>query len=119
MIFAEKLVQLRKKAGWSQEELAERVDVPRQAVSKWESAQSMPDLEKIIRLSALFEVSTDYLLKDELEIPEYSGASGSRPAADLESAEETESVTEILCSWVWYVIGTGQSSRSFILVTAC
>lgn len=67
MIFADKLIQLRKKSGWSQEELAGQMDVTRQSVSKWESAQSIPDLEKIIRLSELFGVSLDYLLKDELE----------------------------------------------------
>ncbi len=67
MIFADKLISLRKKAGWSQEELADQMGVTRQSVSKWEGAQSVPDLEKIIRLSQLFGVSTDYLLKDELE----------------------------------------------------
>lgn len=55
------------KAGWSQEELAEQMNVTRQSVSKWEGAQSVPDLKKIIRLSELFGVSTDYLLKDEIE----------------------------------------------------
>ncbi len=67
MIFADKLTKLRKKAGWSQEELAEQMNVTRQSVSKWEGAQSVPDLEKMIRLSNLFGVSTDYLLKDEIE----------------------------------------------------
>lgn len=67
MIFADKLIQLRKKAGWSQEELAEQMNVTRQSVSKWEGAQSVPDLEKIVRLSQLFDVSTDYLLKDEID----------------------------------------------------
>ncbi len=67
MIFADKLIALRKKKGWSQEELAEKMNVSRQAVSKWESAQSLPDLGKILALSALFDVTTDYLLKDELE----------------------------------------------------
>ena len=67
MIFADKLIQLRKKSGWSQEELAEQMGVSRQAVSKWEGAQSVPELEKILQLSKLFGVSTDYLLKDELE----------------------------------------------------
>ena len=66
MMFADKLIRLRKKAGWSQEELAARLHVSRQAVSKWEGAQSVPDLEKIVRLSELFGVSTDYLLKDEV-----------------------------------------------------
>lgn len=68
MIFADKLIQLRKKAGWSQEELAEQMNVTRQSVSKWEGAQSVPDLKKIIRLSELFGVSTDYCLKMKSKI---------------------------------------------------
>ena len=68
MIFADKLIQLRKKNGLSQEELADKVGVSRQAVSKWESAQSIPDIDKVIALSGLFGVSIDYLLKDEIEI---------------------------------------------------
>lgn len=70
MIFADKLIQLRKKSGWSQEELAEQMNVTRQSVSKWEGAQAVPDLEKMLRLSQLFGVSTDYLLKDEIETAE-------------------------------------------------
>ena len=72
MIFADKLVDLRKKNGWSQEELAEKLNVSRQAVSKWEGAQSIPDMARIIQLSELFGVSTDYLLKDNLEPAETS-----------------------------------------------
>ena len=71
MIFADKLIALRKKCGWSQEELAEKMNVTRQSVSKWEGAQSVPDLNKILQLSELFGVSTDYLLKDEIEENEY------------------------------------------------
>lgn len=67
MIFADKLIDLRKKYGWSQEELAEKLNVSRQAVSKWEGAQSVPDMARIIQLSELFGVSTDYLLKDSME----------------------------------------------------
>ena len=67
MILADKIIQLRKQNGWSQEELAERMHVSRQAVSKWEAAQTTPDLEKILLLSKLFGVTTDYLLKDEQE----------------------------------------------------
>ncbi|MBR3294448.1 MAG: helix-turn-helix domain-containing protein [Oscillospiraceae bacterium] len=70
MILADKIIEQRKKNGWSQEELAEKMDVSRQSISKWESAQSVPDMARIIRLSQLFGVSTDYLLKDELEITE-------------------------------------------------
>lgn len=73
MILADKIISLRKKMGWSQEELAHQLNVSRQAVSKWESAQSVPDLERVLQLSQLFGVTTDYLLKDELEIESYTG----------------------------------------------
>ena len=73
MILAEKIARLRKRNGWSQEELAEKINVSRQAVSKWESAQTVPDLEKILTLGNLFGVTTDYLLKDEMESEEFSG----------------------------------------------
>ena len=71
MILGEKIAQLRRKNGWSQEELADKMEVSRQAVSKWESNQTTPDLERILRLSSLFGVTIDYLLKDgaEPEIP--------------------------------------------------
>ena len=67
MILADKIIELRKKEGWSQEELAEKLSVTRQSVSKWEGAQSIPDLDKVVQMSRLFGVTTDYLLKDELE----------------------------------------------------
>lgn len=67
MKLAEKIILLRKQKGWSQEELAAQMDVSRQSVSKWESGASMPDIDKIILLSQIFETSTDYLLKDNME----------------------------------------------------
>lgn len=67
MILADKIINLRKKCGWSQEELADQLGISRQSVSKWESGMSIPEIDKIIKLSELFGVSTDYLLKDELE----------------------------------------------------
>ena len=67
MILADKIITLRKKAGWSQEELAAQLQVTRQSVSKWEGAQSVPDMDKVVSMSRLFGVTTDYLLKDELE----------------------------------------------------
>ena len=67
MILADKIIENRKKNGWSQEELAEKLGVSRQSVSKWESAQSIPDMKKILLLSETFGVSTDYLLRDEIE----------------------------------------------------
>ena len=67
MILADKIILLRKRKGWSQEELAEQLGVTRQSVSKWEGAQSVPDIQKIIQMSEIFGVTTDYLLKDEIE----------------------------------------------------
>lgn len=63
----QKISQLRNDNNWSQEELAEKLNVSRQSVSKWESGQAKPDLDKIIALSNIFDVSTDYLLKDDNE----------------------------------------------------
>lgn len=67
MILADKIIDLRKKNGWSQEELASQLGVSRQSVSKWESGQSIPDLDRILKMSDIFGVSTDYLLKDDVE----------------------------------------------------
>lgn len=90
MILADKIIEERKKNGWSQEELAEKLGVSRQAVSKWESAGSIPDLQRVILLAELFGVSTDYLLKDELvrEQPEVISepASGSLRRVSMEEA---------------------------------
>lgn len=66
MILADKILNLRKKRGMSQEELAEKLQVSRQSVSKWEIGASIPDINKILDLARLFGVSTDYLLKDEM-----------------------------------------------------
>ncbi|HBA70374.1 MAG TPA: XRE family transcriptional regulator [Lachnospiraceae bacterium] len=71
MILADKIILERKKNGWSQEELADKLKVTRQAVSKWEGAQSTPDLQRLLEMSRLFEVSVDYLIKDEIETEEH------------------------------------------------
>ncbi len=76
MILADKIINLRKKNGWSQEELAERLGVSRQSVSKYEGAQSVPDLDKILKLSEIFGVTTDYLIKDDIEEEQYSEYTG-------------------------------------------
>lgn len=109
MIFADKLIRLRKKSGWSQEELAEQMGVSRQSISKWEGAQSIPDLEKIIKLAKLFSVSTDYLLLDELgdeqtEAPALPGEE--RPALRRVSMEEANAFLEIKAETaVWIAFG--------------
>lgn len=72
MILADKILALRKNIGWSQEELAEKMNVSRQSISKWESAAAIPDINRILEMAKLFGVTTDYLLKDDIEKTEYS-----------------------------------------------
>lgn len=79
MLLAEKIMTLRKRAGWSQEELAAQLGVSRQSVSKWEGAQSVPDMQKVVQMSRLFGVTTDYLLKEELGEPEPATAESDAP----------------------------------------
>lgn len=90
MILADKIIRLRKKNGWSQEELAEKMNVSRQSVSKWEAAQTTPDLEKILQLSNLFGVTTDYLLKDEIEYEEFTDSTDETPIRRISLAEANE-----------------------------
>lgn len=95
MILADKIIELRKKNGWSQEELAEKLNVSRQSISKWEGAQSVPDMNRIIAMSQIFGVSTDVLLKDELDLaPSYSAdlpVSADEPAPRVITMEEAYS----------------------------
>ena len=93
MILAEKITLLRKRNGWSQEELAEKVGVSRQAISKWESAQSTPDLKRVMALSEVFGVSTDMLLKDDAgedELPVPAGDSDIAERMSVPAYEEPE-----------------------------
>jgi transcriptional regulator with XRE-family HTH domain len=83
MEFAEKMQKLRKQKGMSQENLAELIGVSRQAVSKWESGQSYPEMDKVLSLSELFNVSVDHLLKDTPDIPEPSQNIQNNHATDL------------------------------------
>ena len=69
MALSEKLYTLRRRSGLSQEQLAERLNVSRQAISKWESGQSVPESDKLIVISDFFGVSLDYLLKENVDCP--------------------------------------------------
>ncbi len=82
MILADKIIRERKKLGLSQEELAEKMNISRQSVSKWESNQSLPEIDKILLMSSIFGVTTDYLLKDEIETYENSTNNGSSDERD-------------------------------------
>ena len=74
MQLSDNIVQFRKAMGLSQEQLAEQVGVSRQAISKWETAQSVPELDKIVALSRIFGISTDVLLGNIPEVPANSPA---------------------------------------------
>jgi len=82
---------LKGKTEAEKEELAEQLSVSRQSISKWEGAQAIPDIQKIIKMAELFGVSTDYLLKDELEPEGMAGSAGSFNAG--EGSEGTIRVT--------------------------
>lgn len=90
MILSEKLLTLRTKAGLSQEDLAEKLNVSRQSVSKWESGSSIPEIDKILKISEIYGVSTDYLLKDEVEeLPAEVVVDGFEPDSVREISLET------------------------------
>ena len=72
MILSEKITELRKRSGLSQEEFGEKIGVSRQAVSKWEMAQTVPDVTKVVAMAEFFEVPVDFLLKEEYDISSLS-----------------------------------------------
>ena len=116
MTFSDKLIALRKKAGWSQEELAERLNVSRQSVSKWESAQSMPDIDKILQLSSLFSVTTDCLLKDTQAEPEYTEDDTS-PLPRIKALTAAYWLV-VVAIFLWYTFGpngNGQPQYSWLI----
>ena len=116
MIFADKLIALRKKSGWSQEELAEKLGVTRQSVSKWEGAQSVPDIDKILQLSRLFGVTTDYLLKDELGEPKYTAGDDARKdAIRAVAAAYWLVVVAIFLFYTFGPYGNGQPEYSWFI----
>ena len=97
--FSEKLLDLRRREGLSQEQLADRLGVTRQSVSKWESSTAVPELSKLIALSELFSVSVDYLVKDHLEEPEHPSEPSPPSTAKLEA--QVEEISRFFQSWIW------------------
>jgi transcriptional regulator with XRE-family HTH domain len=96
-MFKDNLVYLRKMKGMSQENLAAKLDITRQTISKWEKGAAVPDLDRILKLSELFGVSVDYLVKDEMEEVDYSGTE-TVDAADgrIVSAEEADTYIKLI-----------------------
>ena len=90
MKISEKIILCRKKAGLSQEELAEKLSVSRQAVSKWETGESMPEITKLGAIAKVFGVTADYLIDDEQEIFE-SPACEKKAFIDKEASDRLSS----------------------------
>lgn len=117
MILADKITALRKKAGWSQEELAEQLGVTRQSVSKWEGAQSVPDMNKVVQMSRLFGVTTDFLLKDELsEEEDYTRENKAKsPVIGAVSGIYWLLVTAVYLFYTFGPMGNGQPKYSWFI----
>lgn len=98
MNLPEKILTQRKRNGLSQEALAQQLGVSRQSVSKWESGQSQPELDKIVLLSELFDVTTDYLLKDEI-------ADSEKPISPKEFTQMLEQRKAGAALWVGLALG--------------
>lgn len=90
MNLSEKIIDERKKKGWSQEELADKLDVSRQSVSKWEGGLSTPEVEKIVKMAELFGVSTDYLLNYKVEKETENNLYEQKPLRVVSLNEATE-----------------------------
>lgn len=107
MELSEKLLNLRKANDLTQEELAEKIGVSRQAVSKWESGQSVPELDKIVALCELFDITTDYLLKpSELDLLSVKTQMLAKQQENLENAiqkKEKKKTTILGCAAIYLV----------------
>ena len=110
MKLADKLFELRKEKGWSQEKLAEQINVSRQSISKWESGQALPELEKIVELSKIFQVTTDYLLLEE------SDKSEIKPV--LSEDEKDRYYKEVKSYGFWHVLYIFVSALAIFLFFA-
>ncbi len=90
MVLSEKLIKLRKGRGWSQEDVAEKLGISRQAVSKWESSAALPDIDKLYRIAKLYGVSADYLLDDRAESAEKASDIPSDDARTISLSDAAE-----------------------------
>ncbi len=101
----EKIAMLRKKNGWSQEELAFRLNVSRQAVSKWEMGASIPDIENVLKMSELFGCSTDYLLKETGEQGDCEQKSEEQALRKVEDEEGERYLLTVKKHAKWFALG--------------
>ncbi|MEL7624980.1 MAG: helix-turn-helix transcriptional regulator [Clostridiales bacterium] len=118
MILADKILSLRKSNGWSQEELAEKMKVSRQSISKWESAAVIPDINRILELARLFGVTTDYLLKDDLETTMYSETDDTENYPRVSLQEMNEFLKSKAAYGRWVGLGVALCILSPVLLIA-
>lgn len=108
MTFGEKLQGLRQKAGMSQDALAEKLNVSRQAVSRWERDETMPETDKVVALADLFDVTTDYLLRQQAERKTTSHAQSAAEAGKRDWTDKLAYLARTkgyLLGWVLIVWG--------------
>ena len=130
MKMPDKIIKLRKANGWSQEELAEKVDVSRQAISRWENGTALPDAQNVLQISKLFHVTTDYLLNDDYEsdddIPAVQTAT--RETKDLYTKKKQHHLIAAICftiaSFCWLLsvliyINDDQLVLSYFALALC
>lgn len=119
MNIADRIQHLRKSKGILQEELADKIGVSRQSVSKWESEQATPEIEKVILLSNYFEVTTDYLLKGIEPIPSGAAAASEKPDARLFAVIATtcNAIALILAVMIWHEKQTALATALGLILT--
>ncbi len=120
MALGETLIVLRKRKGLSQEQLAEKLDLTRQTISKWELNQSTPDISYIIQLSEFFEVTTDYLIKGE-QMESVEPSKGEAVLTENIHRIVMDGGSEKAYKWCFYMgmVATGVSLAGIIVLVIC
>ena len=114
MILADKIIRLRKKNGWSQEELADKMNIYRQAVSKWERDLSFPDISSIPKLAEIFEVSVDELIQVKTETKENIGKN--KVDVIVDTALKGIGVAMGIAVTVLSVLGVLETNSTFVML---
>ena len=124
MTFSEKITSLRKAHGWSQEDFAEKLNVSRQAISRWENDSALPDALNILQISKLFGVTTDYLLNDDYtsdkDIPVVKNATQEKDNIVFKKKQGhfIAAICFTLASFCW-IMALAYSSNTFQLGLFC
>ena len=118
MTLCEKLTQARKAAGLTQADVAAKLNVSRQAVSRWETGEAVPDTEKVIQLSRIFHVTTDYLLLDIVEAPQSAAPAENNRETEQRAAEKRMKRQSMRMHFGWFLLIFGIISLSATLVGA-